>query len=287
MDAVLVLLVVVVVEALAIIVLAARYGRLSQPPVLTELSRSLQDAAVRIGEVASLTRSTYDVAASLERVMSGERTRGRLGELMLEHVLRESLPPESYLTQAMLGGQRVDFAVRVGDVLVPIDCKFPHAAYEGMLTAESEHERERYKTKLMKDVKEHINTVSRYVQPEHGTSEVALMYVPTESLYLAIIQDVDTIGYAHERKVVLCSPASIHYVLFLMGELVRRERLPEVLEKLNSMLEEIGSQLSMALNEYSTLERHLSNASSKSRELGGSLGALKGLLDSLERVRER
>ncbi|MHC1593589.1 MAG: DNA recombination protein RmuC [Methermicoccaceae archaeon] len=292
MDPLTLLAFLAILEAVALIAVAllsvrrTREGE-SSSVIFGELSRSLQELGSRLGELTSLTQSTHDVASSLDKVMSGDRTRGRLGELMLEHILRDSLPADAFLSQVMVGSKRVDFALKVGDLLVPVDCKFPYPAHEGMLTAESEAERRRYRAELLRAVRGHIDAVGAYVKPQMGTSELAIMYVPTESLYLSIIQDTDTIGYAHERRVVICSPATIHYVLFLLSELVRRERLPEVLEALDEGLEAFGSQLSEVLDEFSTLERHISNASSKSHELGGALDALRQSFGSLERVRKR
>lgn len=286
MDA---LLIVALLEGLALLlaVLLLFFGRPSERATASiwELSRGVQDMAERIGRLTELTELTHDAACALERVMSGERSRGRLGELMLEHVLRDSLPPDAYRSQVMIGGERVDFVVDVGGILVPIDCKFPHASYERMLGAQDIDERERCRAELLRHVRRHIDAVSRYVQPQQGTSDIALMYVPTEGVYLSIVEDTDILRYAHEKRVVLCSPANLHYVLFVLGELVRRQRLPEVLEELDGELEGMCAALSDALGEFSTLERHLINAGSKSQSVRSALERLRAALDRLERMR--
>jgi len=285
MDA---LLVVALLEGMALIlamVLLFLRRPSEKPTACWELSRSMQEMAERIGRLTELTELTHDVTCTLERVMSGERSRGRLGELMLEHVLRGALPPDAYRSQVMIGSERVDFVVDVGGVLVPIDCKFPHASYERMLSARDANERERCRAELLRHVKAHIDAVSRYVQPQRGTSDVALMYVPTEGVYLSIVQDAEILRYAHEKNVVLCSPASIHYVLFVLGDLVRRGRLPEVLEGLDEGLKDMSSALSDALDEFSTLERHLTNAGSKTQRVRSALEHLGAALDRLEKMR--
>src|SRR3954471_12746683 len=101
----------------------------------------------RLGEVGNATREMLDRAKDLtrlEQALRPPKARGGFGELLLENLLRDRLPPSAYFIQHTFdGGERVDAVVRVGR-LIPVDSKFPLDNYHRIVEAESDVERQRH-----------------------------------------------------------------------------------------------------------------------------------------------
>ena len=151
---------------------------------------SLDRLYKNLGELKSLDTAVGD----LNRTLSGVKTRGNWGELSLETLLEDILTPEQFERQSTLGSrsrETVDFAVKMpgadGDfVYLPIDSKFPVEDFQRMMTAleagnVSEYESNRREVeKRLKS--EAVSIKNKYIKPPK-TTDFALMYLPTESLY--------------------------------------------------------------------------------------------------------
>ena len=118
---------------------------------------------------------------AFESTLTVPQERGRLGELLLEQLLATWLPRAAFDTQVSLpGGVRVDAAVYLGDRVVPIDSKFPQEA----LTTAAELQNGR-RGSGCRALRRHVEAISdKYRQPGAGLAEFALLYVPSDALYL-------------------------------------------------------------------------------------------------------
>ena len=151
---------------------------------------SLDRLYKNLGELKSLDTAVGD----LNRTLSGVKTRGNWGELSLETLLEDILTPEQFERQSTLGSrsrETVDFAVKMpgadGDfVYLPIDSKFPVEDFQRMMTAleagnvsEYESHRREFEKRLKSEA---VSIKNKYIKPPK-TTDFALMYLPTESLY--------------------------------------------------------------------------------------------------------
>lgn len=151
---------------------------------------SLDRLYKNLGELKSLDTAVGD----LNRTLSGVKTRGNWGELSLETLLEDILTPEQFERQSTLGSrsrETVDFAVKMpgadGDfVYLPIDSKFPVEDFQRMMTAleagnvsEYESNRREFEKRLKSEA---VSIKNKYIKPPK-TTDFALMYLPTESLY--------------------------------------------------------------------------------------------------------
>lgn len=151
---------------------------------------SLDRLYKNLGELKSLDTAVGD----LNRTLSGVKTRGSWGELSLETLLEDILTPEQFERQSTLGSrsrETVDFAVKMpgadGDfVYLPIDSKFPVEDFQRMMTAleagnvsEYESNRREFEKRLKSEA---VSIKNKYIKPPK-TTDFALMYLPTESLY--------------------------------------------------------------------------------------------------------
>src|SRR5213596_3172302 len=118
----------------------------------TKVDRRLENASQttikiheRLGKVDEATMQMLDRAkdlARLEQALRPPKARGGFGELLLENLLRDRLPPSAYEMQyTFKTGERVDAIIRV-EKLVPIDAKFPLDNYIRLVEAEADDERQ-------------------------------------------------------------------------------------------------------------------------------------------------
>ena len=115
---------------------------------VTGESRSTQEDTMgrlntQIGQVSSATDDLLNETRRLTQALSAPGPRGGLGEVLLENLLRDALPEDAIALQhSFLDGRRVDATVRVRDRIIPIDAKFPLTAFEAIVTAKGEKDRE-------------------------------------------------------------------------------------------------------------------------------------------------
>src|SRR6266545_808381 len=187
----------------------------------TKVDRRLENASQttnkiheRLGKVDEATTQMLERAkdlARLEQALRPPKARGGFGELLLENLLRDRLPPSAYSVQhTFAGGERVDAVVRVGQ-LIPVDSKFPLDNYHRIVEAESDVERLRHEKDLARDVKQHIDAIAaKYIRPAEGTYDFAFMYVPVEAVYyeLACGKTGALLQYAHDKRVFPVSPTT-------------------------------------------------------------------------------
>src|SRR6185369_5701362 len=171
-----------------------------------------------LGELREATTKVYEVGrdvATLHDILRAPKLRGGLGELLLGDLLAQVLPPAHFTLQhAFRSGERVDAVVRLGDGLVPIDSKFPLEDFRRLLEAADDDQRTRARKAFVARVRKHVDDIAtKYVLPDEGTYDFALMYIPAENVYYeTIIRDAasDLVAYALAKKVIPVSPNTLY-----------------------------------------------------------------------------
>src|SRR5437764_4608616 len=161
----------------------------------------------RLGEMTKATAELNERAKELGRIEQALRppkARGGFGELLLENVLRDRLPPGAYdLQYTFSTGERVDAVIRT-EQLVPVDAKFPLDNFERMTAAADLAEQELHAKAFARDVKGHIDAIAtKYIRPGEGTYDWALMYLPAEAIYYELVSGKTgaLLQYAHDKRV--------------------------------------------------------------------------------------
>lgn len=150
----------------------------------------------------------------LQDILRNPKQRGVLGEFILEHVLSNVLPPDTYRMQyAFASGEIVDAVVFVKDKIIPIDSKFSLENYERMVNAGVNDNITALGQQFRQDLKKRIDETSKYIRPDENTTEFAFMFIPSEAIYYDLlvnkVGDINMIEYAfRDRHVVIVSPTS-------------------------------------------------------------------------------
>lgn len=247
-----------------------------------------------LGGLEEANRRIYEVGkdiASLQEILRAPKLRGGLGEFFLEELLGQILPTEHYTTQYRFrSGEKVDAVVKLGDCLVPVDAKFPLENFKRMLEASSDDERGRAKRQFGADVKKHIDAIaSKYILPDEGTYEFALMYIPAENVYYETIVKDDAPGerslssYALSKHVIPVSPSSFYAYLQAIVLGLRGMKIDARAKEIVGYLGRLQVDFNKFRDEFALLGKHLGHthasfqvAERRLEHLGQRLAAADG-----------
>lgn len=229
--------------------------------LLTELSKLYEKIGgldKESNEILTLTKSFHDI-------LKPTKARGVLGESILEILLYDALPHDVIFPQhAFKNGKKVDFVIKLPQGLVPIDAKFSLETFKSYLDSISlGPEGERQKKIFLDSVKKRIEETASYIFSDEGTTDFALMYVPSEAVYYSIITESTLIDYAQGKRVFLVGPHTLYVYLrtILIGfhALTIERRAKEIY----NALQQLNGEVKTIAEDYAVLGTHLRNATLK------------------------
>jgi len=236
---------------------------------------TLGDVKKDLGKMEEVTREVLDKAkniSSLEDLLRAPKFRGGIGELFLGNLLAQILAPPHYdLQYKFKSGEIVDAIIKIGQNIVPIDSKFPLENFQRFLKEEDDKEKEVLRKKFLSDVKKHIDEISsKYILPDEGTYDFALMYIPAENIYYETILKDENLdekhsifSYALRKRVIPVSPNSFFAYLQVIVLGLKGLRIEKSALKIFQALSRLEGDLSRFKNDFQTLGSHLVNAKSK------------------------
>ena len=229
-----------------------------------------------IGEVTEATRQMLALGkniAALQDILRAPQPRGGLGEIMLGNLLAQVLPRERYCLQHTFpDGCRVDAAIYLADHIVPIDAKFPLENFQRILDAGDDKERAVARRAFVRDVKGRVDETARYIRPDAGTFEFAMMYIPAENVYYEVLSCEDLFKYALEQHVIPVSPNSFFAYLHVIVFGLRGLEIEENARLLLGQLSRMDRDFAGCQEAFGTLGGHITHAHNKYNEVGGKLG---------------
>lgn len=222
----------------------------------------LREASTRIFEIGK------DIS-SLQELLRAPKIRGGMGEYFLGDLLSQVMPKEFYETQRRFkNGQIVDAVIKFGQGLVPVDSKFPLENFKTMISASTEEEKRAAKKLFVSDVKKHILDISmKYILPDEGTFDFALMYIPAENVYYEMIIKDEKLGeggsifnYALSRKVIPVSPNSFYAYLQVILLGLKGMAIEKSTQQILSNLDRLKGDFERFTEEFGRIGKHLSNS---------------------------
>ncbi|MGB2899993.1 MAG: DNA recombination protein RmuC [Candidatus Acidiferrum sp.] len=217
----------------------------------------------QLGAVQLAGQQMSQTAQTLEGILGGAKSRGSLGEVTLERLLEDSLPPTQYEMQYRFSsGEAADAVVKLRDKkLMAIDSKFPLDAYR-RIAAEGDEARRAFTVA----VKGHVDAIARkYIVPDEGTLDIALMFVPSESVYYELLMTQDNKGqpldgYCRDKKVIAVSPNTLYAHLCVIAMGLRGMQMEENAKRLLASLSGMEIQMEKFADKFGVLGTHLKNA---------------------------
>jgi len=171
--------------------------------------------------LASLTKEVV----GLKDILANKQARGAFGQGRMEAIIRDALPANAYKFQHTLStGARPDCVLRLpgDDKVLAVDAKFPLEAFSALKEAGDEMSRKSAQARVRADLGKHIKDVSeRYLLPGE-TQDVAILFVPSESLFADLHECFeDVIQKAHRARVLIVSPSLLMMAIQVLQALVR------------------------------------------------------------------
>jgi DNA recombination protein RmuC len=243
----------------------------------------------QLGQVQQAGQQMHQTAEKLENILGGTKSRGNFGEMTLENMLKDCLAPAQFTTQHRFrSGEAVDAVVHLHDKkMMAIDSKFPLEAFL-RLSAEGEEARKTF----VAAVKSHADSIAKkYIVPEENTLDVALMFVPSETVYYELLMSVDSKGqaldaYCRSRKIMAVSPNTLYAHLSVISLGLRGMRMEENIKRLVANLDGMSKQLEGFSEHFDKIGTHLKNASASYSEADKRFDKAANTLESLRSASE-
>jgi len=246
-------------------------------------NETLGNIRQQLGEMQQKSHDLSEAARQIESVLGGAKARGTLGEVALDRMLADALPPATYETQYRFStGDVVDAVVRLRDKLLPIDSKFPLDDYRRLLDT-GEDARKGFSN----SVRAHAESIAKkYILPGEGTLDIALMFVPSEGVYYELLRSEDSKGlpldeFCRSKGIVPVSPSTLfsHLKIIFLG--LRGMQVEENAQRLLSSLTGLKKQIDNFGEVYEKLGTHLRNAQQSYSDSDRKLERARNSLDEL------
>jgi DNA recombination protein RmuC len=236
------------------------------------LNQRLDNAAKYISQVAREVGQMSEIGRSmreLQEFLKSPKLRGNIGEEVLKDLIGQMFPKSSFHFQYQFkSGEKVDAALKTEAGILPIDSKFPMENFRKMTSSKEKAIGERYKKQFINDVRKHIRTIAKkYILPEEGTVDFALMYVPSESVFYEVVNTPELIEYARSTRVYIVSPSTLYAHLQMILLSFEGRRLEARTRQVFRLLRAIQQDYQKTEEGLSVLGRHISNASAKMSEV--------------------
>ena len=246
---------------------------------------SFTQGMTQLQETVKQVQDSVKNVSSFQDIFKSPKLRGIWGEASLEAALGQYFSRDIYQMQYYFkSGEVVDAVIRLPNQLIlPIDSKFNWENFEKMVNAETDMNRDIYRKQFFSDVKKKVDEIaSKYILPSEGTTDLAIMYVPAETVYYELInniKDIDIPAYARNKKILIVSPNTFFLSTSALYHWFKDVEVNKQTREIMKRLDRIATDGAKLADEFRLLGKHISNAS------GAYEGTEKRLDLMVERVK--
>tara|TARA_B100001996_G_scaffold123204_1_gene93207 strand:+ start:810 stop:1919 length:1110 start_codon:yes stop_codon:yes gene_type:complete len=239
----------------------------------SESNKVIKDVTEQLGDIKGTNQQVLNFAnqmKSLEKILSNQKQRGILGEIQLENLLANVLPPELFQMQySFNSGEAVDAIVKVGEFIIPVDAKFSLDNYNKMIESSDSTEIQLLEKKFKEDIKSRIDETSKYIRPNEKTTDYAYMFIPADGLYQDLlnsrvgtlqINSKDLVSYAYSKKVMIVSPMSLFPMLQITVKALHNLKVEKSIQDILLNIDKLSNHLNSYQNSHNRLGKSLSVA---------------------------
>jgi DNA recombination protein RmuC len=234
---------------------------------------SLQKLNERLVLIDSAQRNITDLASqvtSLQGVLTNKQQRGAFGQGRMELIVQDGLPKSCYEFQFTLSNKsRPDCAIFLPDRRpLVIDAKFPLEAITAFRDAKNDDERKQAAARLRQDLGRHVGSIAdKYLIPGE-TQDLALMFVPSESIYADLHEGFDDIVQkAFRSKVVIVSPSLLMLAIQVVQQIQRDARMREAADQIHAEVGHLMDDLKRLHERVLRLQQHFGQANEDVRQI--------------------
>jgi DNA recombination protein RmuC len=234
---------------------------------------SLQKLNERLVVIDTAQRNIADLASqmtSLQSVLANKQQRGAFGQARMELIVQDGLPKDCYEFQFTLSNRcRPDCAVFLPDGRpLTIDAKFPLEAVTALRDAKTEDDRKQAAARTRQDVARHVEDIAaKYLIPGE-TQDLALMFVPSESVFAELHDGFDDIlQKAFRCKVVIVSPSLLMLAIQVIQQIQKDARMREAADQIHAEVGYLMDDLKRLHERVLKLQQHFGQANEDVRQI--------------------
>lgn len=233
---------------------------------LDNSSRLMADLQRSLGEMSEVGRGIK----TLQDFLASPKLRGGLGEEILSQMIGQTFPKNAFhLQYSFKSGVKVDAVLKTDAGLLCIDSKFPMNGFE------------------VADIKKHISDIARkYILPEEGTMDFALMYIPSESVYYEVVSNRELTKYSRDNRVYPVSPNTLYAHLQVLLQSLQGKELETKSKKIFALLRAVQKDYEKIGDAIGTLNRHVTNSYNQMSQVSSSYGLMGQKLDQTKQLEE-
>jgi DNA recombination protein RmuC len=234
---------------------------------------SLQKLNERLAVIDNAQRNIADLASqmtSLQSVLANKQQRGAFGQARMELIVQDGLPKACYEFQFTLSNKcRPDCAVFLPDRRpLAIDAKFPLEAVTALREAKTEDERKQAAARMRQDVTRHVESIAAKYLIAGETHDLALMFVPSESIFAELHDGFDDIVQkAFRAKVVIVSPSLLMLAIQVIQQIQKDARMREAADQIHAEVGHLMDDLKRLHERVLKLQQHFGQANEDVRQI--------------------
>ncbi len=221
---------------------------------LDNSARLMADVQKSLGEMSEIGRGI----SSLQDFLASPKLRGGLGEEILSQMIGATFPKNAFhLQYSFKSGVKVDAVLKTDAGLLCIDSKFPTQEFN------------------VSDIKKHISDIAgKYILPEEGTMDFALMYIPSESVYYEVVTNRELTNYSRSMRVYPVSPNTLYAHLQVLLQSLQGKELEAKTRSILQSLRAAQKDYAKLSGNLDVLNRHLTNAFNQMSNVSSSFTIL-------------
>ncbi|HWM81835.1 MAG TPA: DNA recombination protein RmuC [Pseudolabrys sp.] len=242
--------------------------------------------------IADLSQRTIpDLAlqvTSLQNVLSNKQTRGAFGQAQLEALIADILPKGAYAFQYTLSNNtRPDCAVFLPDAgPLVIDAKFPLEAVNSLRDAVTDDERRQATQRVRQDIAKHVTDIAgKYLIPGE-TQDIALMFIPSESVYAELHERFDDVVQRAQRaRVMIVSPTLMVMAIQVIKQIRKDAQMREAADQIRGEVGHMMKDVRLLGERVRKLQQHFGQTGKDIEDILTSAGRIEkraGRIEALD-----
>jgi len=254
-------------------------------------AKQMTSLAERLAVIDTAQKNITDLSqqmVSLQDILSNKQNRGAFGEVQLEMLVTNALPPSAYQFQHVLStGKRVDCLLDLPNPpgAICLDSKFPLESFRALQLADSEAEKTQAGRQFRADVLKHIKDIADKYIIAGETAESALMFLPSEAVYAELHANfTDIVEKSYQAKVWIVSPTTLMATLNTVRAVLKDARMREEAGRIQTevliLLQDVGRLDGRVVN----LEKHFNQAVEDIRQIRISSDKITKRGDKIEEI---
>ena len=284
------LLGVVILLLIALIYLVLSRGKIEPESLEVAVVKAVQQAGLEqtVGRLEAYARDIRHDYRSLDRMLRVPTERGALGEIALEKILTDQLPPDMFgIRQRIFNGEIPDAYIKSTSGYIIIDSKFPLDNYRRLRETRDSQTRAQLSRRFLQDVRGHLEKIATaYIRPEKGSAAFAFAFIPSEGVYYFLVtHGYDLLREYAKKGVQVVSPLTLAHKIELIRAGVHARRLSEQAEQVRNDIIDLSRRFASVDEAWRVFYgTHFRNAANKADEIDEAYRQVRQAFDSIARL---